>query len=116
MPKVVWDTSSGGQVERCKKCGKARCVCQRASREVVPGDVTARVRLDTKKRAGKAVTVVEQLPHNPTYWKKLLKELKSHLGTGGAYKKDTGHLEVQGDQREKVAAFLEGRGFGVRRG
>jgi translation initiation factor 1 len=109
-PKVVWDTSRGGQVPRCKKCNRARCVCNRANQKVVPEDVRARVKLEQRK--GKQVTVVSDLPHNPDYFKKLLKTIKTKLSCGGALKE--GNLEIQGDQREKVRAFLEEQGFDVR--
>lgn len=71
------------------------------------------LRLDTKGRAGKAVTVLFGLPPHPTYWGDLLRQLKSHCGTGGSLKE--GALELQGDQRDKVQAYLGKLGFAVRR-
>jgi translation initiation factor 1 len=73
-----------------------------------------RLRLEKKGRGGKAVTVVSDLPPRPDDLRALLKDLKTHCGTGGAYKED--RLELQGDQRNKVRAYLERLGFAVRGG
>jgi translation initiation factor 1 len=71
------------------------------------------MRLDKNGRGGKAVTVVFDLPPNPKYWTDLSRKLKAHCGTGGAFK--DAMLEIQGDQRDKVQAFLERMGFTIRR-
>lgn len=108
--RVVYDTRRGGQVPRCKRCNRARCVCVRSDQKVDPEQVRVRIKLEQRK--GKQVTVISELPHNPTYFKKLLKQIKTRLSCGGALKE--GNLELQGDQREKARAFLEEAGFGVR--
>ena len=81
--------------------------------DVIPAGTKLRMRLDAKGRGGKAVTVVFDLPPHPTYFQALLRELKAHCGAGGAFKDGT--LEIQGDQRDKVQAFLERKGFPIRR-
>jgi translation initiation factor 1 len=81
--------------------------------DVVPARTRLRLRLDTKGRAGKAVTVLFDLPPHPSYWGELLRQLKSHCGAGGSLK--VGALEIQGDQRDKVQAYLERLGFSVQR-
>tara|TARA_B100000029_G_scaffold13038_1_gene13622 strand:+ start:47 stop:379 length:333 start_codon:yes stop_codon:yes gene_type:complete len=80
--------------------------------EVTPEETTLKLRIEKKGRGGKAVTVIYELPSNPPYFKKLLKELKNYCGTGGSQKKD--HLEIQGDQRDKVREFLLKKGFKVK--
>lgn len=61
-------------------------------------------------RGGKTVTVVKGLDHIEVREREqLLKQLKNYCATGGALKGAT--LEIQGDQREKVAAFFENAGF-----
>jgi translation initiation factor 1 len=66
------------------------------------------VRLERKGRGGKEVTVVEKLELKPAELEKWGKELKQSLGCGGVVEgKD---ILVQGDQRERVKAWLEGRG------
>jgi translation initiation factor 1 len=79
--------------------------------EIVPARTRLRLRLDAKGRRGKAVTIVFDLPAHPAYWVDLLKRLKSHCGAGGTLK--DGFLEIQGDQRDKVQAYLEKLGFPV---
>jgi translation initiation factor 1 len=65
--------------------------------------------LDTAGRKGKSVTIVDGLPKSELFLKSLLKALKQSCGAGGTYlmdKKD-GVLEIQGDHRGKIAAFLQ---------
>lgn len=69
---------------------------------------TVKVKLDTAGRKGKAVTVLDGLPKQELFLKELLKSLKQTCGAGGTYlmdKKD-GVLELQGDHRDRVCAFL----------
>ena len=96
----------------CPTCDRHPCVCQSAA-DVVPAETLLRMRLDKKGRGGKAVTVVFDLPPNPDYFIHLIKKLKAHCGTGGGLKDN--RMEIQGDQRDKVRAYLEQMGFNVRR-
>jgi predicted translation initiation factor SUI1 len=65
---------------------------------------TVRVKLDTKGRKGKSVTLVEGLRHNPATMAEIARILKQHCGAGGTVKE--GQIEIQGDQRERVAEKL----------
>jgi translation initiation factor 1 len=67
------------------------------------------VSLDRKRRGGKSVSVISGLSLSPGDRDGLLRKLKTRLGTGGALKDDT--LEIQGDHREAICAFLEGQGY-----
>lgn len=61
-------------------------------------------------RGGKVVTVVKGLDHiKASERERFLKQLKNICATGGALKGGT--LEIQGDQRERVASFFEKEGF-----
>lgn len=62
------------------------------------------VRLETKHRAGKAVTVVLGFVGKEEDMEDLGKKLKTFCGTGGSAK--DGEIIIQGDQREKVRSFL----------
>ncbi|SRR5258706_16075787 len=66
------------------------------------------VRIERKDRGGKTVTVIEklELPYNQREgW---MTELKSGLGCGGRVEGDA--LVLQGDQRDRAAAWLTARG------
>ncbi|MDB5247346.1 MAG: translation initiation factor SUI1-related protein [Segetibacter sp.] len=68
-----------------------------------------KVRLDTKQRAGKAVTLVDNFIGREEDLEDLGKKLKNFCGTGGSVK--DGQIIIQGDQREKVLQWLLKNGF-----
>ena len=105
-------STSGSHRHNCPSCGKHPCACPSIA-DVVPANTQLRLRLDKKGRRGKAVTVVFDLPPNLDYFIGLVKKLKAHCGTGGALKED--QMEIQGDQRDRVQAYLEKMGFIVSR-
>lgn len=80
---------------------------------VNPKATTLKVRLETNGRAGKAVTVVFELPANEEFCTRELSQIKKLCGTGGTYK--NGRIEIQGDHRDKVVAYFEKQGFKVKR-
>ena len=63
-----------------------------------------KIRLDTKQRAGKAVTLVEGFIGKEEDAEDLGKKLKNFCGTGGSVKDR--EIIIQGDQREKVLQWL----------
>jgi translation initiation factor 1 len=73
---------------------------------------TARIARDCKRRAGKTVTIISGLRHDPATLQALLTTLKQRCGAGGALK--NGELEIQGDHRERVATVLTALGYQVR--
>ncbi|MBI4771026.1 MAG: translation initiation factor [Chloroflexi bacterium] len=77
-----------------------------------PEKQTARLARDRKGRGGKTVTVVSGLVHDPARMQALLADLKKLCGAGGALR--AGNLEIQGDQRKKIAAELRRRGYRVK--
>ena len=74
-----------------------------------PAQQKLRLRLDTKHRAGKAVTLIEGFKGKEEDMIELGKKLKSFCGTGGSAK--NGEIIVQGDQREKVMQWLLKNGY-----
>lgn len=103
--------SDGAHKNTCSKCGEIPCICERVV-PITPSDITAKIRLESKGRGGKSVSVIFNLPHNPDYFSKLTKKLKAVCGTGGTFKND--QIEIQGDHREKIQAFLIKNGFQVK--
>jgi translation initiation factor 1 len=76
---------------------------------LAPKQQKLRVRLDTKQRAGKAVTLVEGFEGKEEDREELGKKLKTFCGTGGSVK--DGLIIVQGDQRDKLLSWLLKNGF-----
>ena len=74
-----------------------------------PTQQKLKIRLDTKHRAGKAVTLVEGFIGKGEDLQELSKKLKSFCGTGGSAR--DGEIIIQGDQREKVMLWLMKNGY-----
>jgi len=81
--------------------------------ETLPaGKQKLKISLETKHRAGKAVTIVTGFIGMPDDLEKLSKELKTSCGTGGSAKE--GEIIIQGDQREKIKQYLLKKGYGIK--
>ncbi len=74
---------------------------------------TVKVGRETAGRRGKGVTVVWDLELSETELQALATQLKQKCGTGGTAK--NGRIEIQGDQRDRIAQELESQGFKVKR-
>ena len=71
-----------------------------------------RVKVDTKQRAGKVVTLVEGFVGKADDLEVLGKMLKTKCGTGGSAK--DGLILIQGDYKQKVVLFLQQAGYKVK--
>ncbi len=75
-------------------------------------DGIVRIFRETKGRKGKGVTLVTGLDPNQLDIKTVAKKLKQLCGTGGTVKDDV--IEIQGDHRETLAAYLRNEGHTVK--
>jgi translation initiation factor 1 len=83
---------------------------ERISAETLPAaQQKLKVKLDSRHRAGKTVTLVEGFSGLNADLENLCKKLKSYCGTGGSAK--DGLIIIQGDQRVKVKQWLEKNGY-----
>jgi translation initiation factor 1 len=108
-PRIIYSTDPE-PAKQCPRCGRLPCVCHTI--DLAPRQQTAYIRRDRKGRAGKTVTIVYNLQHTPATLKELLSTLKTYCGAGGALRDDG--LEIQGDQRDKVAEKLYEMGYKVK--
>ena len=76
---------------------------------LTPPQQKLKIRLDTKQRAGKAVTLVQDYQGSALSLEDLGKKLKTSCGTGGSVK--DGQIIIQGDQRDKVLQWLLNNGY-----
>ena len=72
-----------------------------------PSKQVLKIRLDTKQRGGKIVTMVEGFAGAGI--EQFAKNLKNFCGTGGSVK--DGLVLIQGDNRQKVLQWLQKQGF-----
>lgn len=68
-----------------------------------------RVKLDSKQRAGKVVTLVDGFIGSQTDLEALGKQIKTKCGVGGSVK--DGQILIQGDYKEKILIWLREWGY-----
>ena len=110
--RLVYSTDRG---RICPGCGWPAndCKCSSAAKNApVPPRLVVRLRIEKAGRGGKTVTVVDGLPRNDQFLKELLQELKRACGCGGAVR--DGAVELQGDLRDRVRAWLAAKGHAVK--
>lgn len=101
--------------QRCAKCKELQSECECPPEVVVGKDYkfAAVLRIEKSGRAGKTVTVIDQLPKSEIFLKELTTKLKKKCGSGGTYLMDRkeGVIEIQGDKRELIREFLAKEGI-----
>ncbi len=76
---------------------------------ISPAEQRLKIKLETKHRGGKTVTLIEGFVGKQVDKEELIKKLKNHCGTGGSAK--DGELLIQGDQRVKIFQWLQKNGY-----
>jgi translation initiation factor 1 len=79
---------------------------------LAPAEQKLTVKIDTKKRAGKKVTLITGFIGTASDLEDLGKQLKTKCGAGGSAKDS--EILIQGDYRDKVIGFLKAWGYGVK--
>jgi len=101
--------TTGGIVYSTDPAFRASASEQSAQSDVPPAHQQLRIVLDTRHRAGKAVTLIYGFEGVSASLEDLGKQLKAACGTGGSVKE--GDIIIQGDHREKVKQWLHKKGF-----
>jgi predicted translation initiation factor SUI1 len=68
---------------------------------------------ETKGRRGKGVTIISDVPLSEAGLLELATKLKDRCGPGGTVKDR--RIEIEGDQRDRLAAILQDMGYRVKR-
>ncbi len=100
---LVYSTEHGRMCPACRQ-PMARCDCGK-TQPAPKSDGIVRVRLETKGRKGKGVTVISGVSADARELETIGKQLKQRCGSGGTVKE--GIIEIQGDH---VATVMEAFG------
>ena len=102
--RTVWSSEDGDlrKQEQAKSLGKS----------LPPNQQTAYLHRDSKGRGGKGVTLIKNLILTDEDLSTLAKRIKRNLGTGGTVK--DGVIEIQGENRERIAEVLVKLGYKVK--
>ena len=104
--KTVWSSKQGDLRK------KNNTTPTNTGKSLPPQQQTIYLHRESGGRGGKAVTLVKNLVLSGDDLKLLVKKLKQECGTGGTLKE--GVIEMQGEQREKIADILRKLGYKVK--
>lgn len=102
--RTVWSSDGGDQRKREQKPTNVK--------SLPPGQQTAYLHRDSKGRGGKPVTLIKNLVLSEEDMKSLAKRIKQDCGAGGTVK--DGVIEIQTEQRERIAGILQRLGYKVK--
>jgi len=102
--RTVWSSEQG---DLRKKGSKHRKIAS-----LPPHQQTIYLHRDSKGRGGKPFTLVKNLVLSEEDMKELAKRLKQVCGSGGTVKEKI--IEIQGEQRERIAGELKKMGYRVK--
>lgn len=103
-PATVWSSEQGDL--------RAKRAAPPAETPPRPRQQTVYLLRDAKGRKGKAVTLVKNLALPEDDLQALATQLKQACGAGGTVR--DGMIEIQGEQREKIAGVLRKLGYQVK--
>src|ERR1041384_8088156 len=116
--KTVW-SSDQGDVRKQKKLApnpspaRSPTGMLRKEESLPPGQQqTAYLHRDSSGRGGKSVTAIKNLVLSEEDMKLLAKQIKQACGVGGTVK--DGVIEIQSEQREKIASVLQKLGYKIK--
>ncbi len=102
--KTVWSSDQGDLRKPNQSAAKVK--------SLPPQQQTAYLHRDSSGRAGKSVTVIKNLVLAEEDLKALAKKIKQDCGVGGTVK--DGVIEIQSEQREKIAVVLQKLGYKIK--
>ncbi len=107
--KIVFSTKTGDQ-------RKKNSAASGPKSSLPPSQQDLRIMRDKKGRKGKMVTVVSGFKLTKANLNDLAKTLKAFCGSGGTVKIDGNIqvIEIQGDQRDRIAEKLRALGYKVK--
>ena len=108
--KTVWSSDQGDLRKQKDLTTNPSPARRRGS--LPPQQQTAYLHRDSKGRGGKSVTVIKNLVLSEEDLKTLAKRIKQDCGVGGTVK--DGVVEIQSEQREKIAAVLQKLGYKIK--
>lgn len=107
--RTVWSSDGGDQ--RKKSLTPIPSPSGRGE-SLPPQQQTAYLHRDSKGRGGKSVTLIKNLALSEEEMKALAKRIKQDCGVGGTVKDGT--IEIQSEQRERIAGILQKLGYKVK--
>ena len=75
------------------------------------GSGPTKMRLETRGRGGKSVTVLFNLDFDEAEAKKLMKDMQARLACGATFKE--GRIEMRGDLRDKIEEYFKGKNLPI---
>lgn len=102
--RIVWSSEQGDQRNKNQKPA--------AVTSLPAQQQTVALHRESKGRGGKGVTLLKGLVLSEADLTALCKTIKQACGTGGTVK--DGVIEIQGEQREKIAEALRKLGYKVK--
>ena len=104
--RTVWSSESGDLRKKNLTSPEKR------DASLPPNQQTAYLHRDSKGRGGKGVTLIKNLILSEEDMSALTKHIKQTCGLGGTVK--DGVIEIQGGNRERIAAVLVKLGYKVK--